>query len=317
MSGADDGRRIDPHALEPRDRLFRHSVRPDWGVGVWVREERTRRRLQFEDGEMRAFKRGFYDLLVPVDEDGTDIGAVFERVVGEGAEAAALDAPSEPPVMSFARQIDLFLAQFPDGFGGATYQRAWGADAPPRSSLAGAVARARALRGRKSPADAADLGIEVLGATDFVTKRKHLELAELAGEQRLELGRAILALIGGEARFGARFDDWLRALDALGIRVGWRVATTLMGLVAPNRHVVVRRRVIQLQSRSVRPSKLPQIPSIAGYRRARRILEATRDKLVAAGLSPPTLLDVHVFVWETLRPTGQQRAAAMGGTHGR
>ena len=51
--------RARPKQMDREDRVFRHQRRPDWGLGVWVREERSRRRLRFEDGELRAFKKGF------------------------------------------------------------------------------------------------------------------------------------------------------------------------------------------------------------------------------------------------------------------
>ncbi len=309
-------KRAKPDEMDPEDRLFTHKNRPAWGVGVWMREERTRRRLRFEDGQMRAFKKGYYDMLVPVDSEATDVDEVFERVVGEHAEAVTLGASGNPPVMSFATQIDVFLAQFPDGFRGETYQAAWGEDAKGKHNLPDAVLRAKALKDVTDPEQAGALATELIASTSLVARRRHQSLTELNEAKRIEFGQAVIDLLHGDARFGKRFAAWLVALDGLGVDMSWRLSTALLGLYSAQKHPVVRRRVFQLQARSTSPCKLPATPSLAGYRRARRVARVTRDKLVAAGLEPRSMLDVHAFIWETLRPKGQDIAKELGGKRG-
>jgi hypothetical protein len=53
------------HDLTPT--LFRHARRPEWGLAILESETTTHRRFQFQDGQLRTFRRGFYELLEPVD----------------------------------------------------------------------------------------------------------------------------------------------------------------------------------------------------------------------------------------------------------
>lgn len=303
--------RTRPSELDPEERLFRHRARPDWGVGVWVREEASRRRLRFEDGQMRAFKKGFYAMLVPVDPDRVDVDEVFERVMDEHHDASALATDVEPPVMPFAAQVDLFLHLFPGGFRGDAYRAAWGSEAKASRQLA---ARSEALREAlrdpgTAPADASERfvaaleGLAPIGATSL----RALAALDAAGHEAL--GQAVLTLVHGEHRFSRRFQAWLDALAAVGVTPRWRLATAPLALWQPNKHVLVRRQVLDLQARSIHPAKIPSRPSLAGYRRARRTARGVRDKLIALGLAPGSLLDVHAFVWETLRPKAQRLAA--------
>lgn len=298
-------RRKRPEQLDPEDRLFRHSTRPEWGIGVWMREEATRRRLRFEDGVLRAFKKGYYHFLRPVDSEKVDIDEVFERVVGEHADAVDLDGrDGDAPVMPFGRQVEVFLHLYPKGFSDPAYQKTWGTDASSKSNL---PATSEAMKTLLDQPDDTVLGQQVgelLCSTILVSKgRAEPLLADPAA-----LGAAVRELIHGEARFGRRFAVWLTWLEAHANDVDWRLATVIPGLVHPQKHVVTRRQVMQLQGRSTTPSKIPKKPSLAGYRRSRRIARATRDKLVATGLEPRSMLDVHAFVWETLRPKGQKLA---------
>ena len=48
--------------------LYRHEVRPEWGLALMVREEDRFRAYQFEDGRLRKIREDFDDLMRPVDE---------------------------------------------------------------------------------------------------------------------------------------------------------------------------------------------------------------------------------------------------------
>jgi hypothetical protein len=298
-----------PAELDPEDRVFRHKKRPDWGVGVWVREESSRRRLRFEDGQMRAFKEGFYQMLVPVDSEKIDVDEVFERVMGEHEDATTLaDVKLDDPVMPFAKQVEVFLHLFPDGFAGDAYQSTWGDEATKSHRLAQSSAAFREALGKEltDANEAAERFVAALDDTTLVGPSAVRSVAALKGDDKEKLGVAVLQLLHGEHRFSRRFTAWLDALRELGLQPKWRLTTAPLGLYHPKKHIVVRRQVLHLQARSVHPAKVPSKPNLAGYRRARRTARGVRDKLVALGMKPASMLDVHAFVWETLRPKAQK-----------
>lgn len=303
--------RTRPKELDPEDRVFRHRHRPKWGLGVWVREERTRRRLRFEDGELRAFKEGFYHMLVPVDSDKVDVDEVFERVMDEHREESSLPKATKPPVMSFDEQLAVFLKLFPDGFSGETFQTTYGSESDGKRSLANASKAMKQVGADLAPKDCFDAVLGVWRSSAIVTPRKLTALEGLKDEDKVMLGEALHGLLHDDSRFARRFDTWLEATRKPTAAFGWRSATAVLGLAKPQKHVVIRRRVLQLQAAIVRPTRIPSAPTLAGYRRGRRVMRATRDKLVGAGLKPKNLLDVYAFVWETLRPKGQEIARSL------
>jgi len=315
--------RANPAKLDPEDRLFRHSRVPEWGIGVWVVEEPGKRRLRFEDGQLRAFKRGFYEMLKPVDTERVDVHEVMERILGEHAEAQELQTPDTPPVMTFERQVEVFLHLYPEGFSDPSYRAAWRAPdsgKAKKSHLHAAMADAHFLH--KEPARArieageaaalADQSIALLRRTSLLTPRTLAPVERLDETGKAHLGAALVELLHGKARFGKRFKVWLGVLREIGVAPSWRLSTAWLGLVKPAKHMPIRRQVVQLQARSTSPVKLPANPSLAGYRRARRVALATRDRLIEQGLEPDNLLDVYAFVWETLRPKGRKLAEELG-----
>lgn len=308
---------LDPAQLDPEDRLFRHRKVPEWGLGVWVGEEPSKRRLRFEDGQLRAFKKGFYDMLRPVDAERVDVHEVIDRILGEHAEAQELQTPDTPPVMPFERQVEVFLHLYPQGFADPAFRETWrGSEGAKRkkthlrtAAQAAAFLHREPARARIEAGEAAalaDEAIALLRSTSLLTPRQLEPLLGLDDAGRAHLGAALVQLLHGKPRFGKRFKAWLGVLRELGLSPGWRLATAWLGLAKPNRHMPIRRQVVQLQARCTSPVKLPSSPSLAGYRRARRVAHATRDRLVEQGLSPDDLLDVYAFVWETLRPKGQK-----------
>ena len=312
MSGlALPNQRINPTELDPEDRVFRHESRPGWGLGVWVREESTRRRLRFEDGKMRAFKKGYYGMLKPVDTEAVDVDEVFERVMGEHEEASQLSGGQvEDPVMPFAKQIDVFLHLYPEGFRSDAWAAEWGDQAKDARNLQGASATLKELLA--ADADPSTVGPALLthlhGLTLLGAASKRA-IAAMNDDDKVAFGKAAHDLVHGEARFSRRYGQWRDALVAITNDPKWRLATVVLALASPNKHILVRRQVMRLQARSVSPAKIPTQPSLAGYRRARRVGRGTRDKLLQAGLKPRDLLDVYGFIWETLRPKGQRIAA--------
>ncbi|TVQ94955.1 MAG: hypothetical protein EA397_00435 [Deltaproteobacteria bacterium] len=315
--------RVQPTALDPEERLFRHKSKPEWGIGVWMEEESNKRRLRFEDGQFRAFKKGFYHLLKPVDTEKVDVQEVFGRIVGEHVEAVELKATDKPPVMPFAAQIAVFRHLYPEGFDSEAFDQTWRrpeSGSVRKAHLHAAMDKAAFLKKKASrkrieageAAQLADEAIKLLGSTTLITPAKLKPLKNLDEEGRAVLGTALVELLHGEARFGKRFKAWLTTLNELHVPPSWRTATGWLGLAKPTKHMPIRRRVLLLQARAISPVQVPATPSLAGYRRARRVAKSTHNALEKAGLQPENLLDVYAFIWETLRPKGQKLAKEIG-----
>lgn len=317
--------RVEPAALDPEERLFRHKSKPEWGIGVWMVEEANKRRLRFEDGQFRAFKKGYYHFLKPVDTEKVDVHEVFGRILGEHVEAQELrsNVSDKPPVMSFEAQVQVFRHLYPGGFDSEAFDQTWRrpTSGPARKAhLHAAMDQASGLKRKAASAriaageagELANEAIALLESTTLTTPAKLKPLARLTDEQRAAFGTALVELLHGEARFGKRFKTWLTTLSELQIPAGWRLSTSFLGLVKPNKHMPVRRQVLSLQARAVSPVQIPATPSLAGYRRARRVAKATRTQLESAGLQPENLLDVYAFIWETLRPKGQKLCKELG-----
>lgn len=309
-----------PLALDPEDRLFRHRLRPGWGIGLWVREEKTRRRLVFQDGTRRAFKSGFYHLLEPVDADTVDIPETFKNLLGE-AELLREEKPAEttPPVMAFSDQISVFLHQYPEGFGGEDYidgHRRPLVRKARKAHVERALERAQSEleEGRLREMLADDRHDEVHAAiaqilrlTSLVAARRVRPLNDLDADARVQLVESVVDLLYGEGQYRDRFDRWVAALDNLGIQPNWALATVLPALVHPDTHICVKRSVFGLQARAVlAEGKVQKQVTARRYRNARKIARAVRKRLEEADLEPRDMLDVRNFIWETLRPKGRK-----------
>jgi hypothetical protein len=307
----------DPNPEEISDQLYRHSRKPQWGLAVLAWERNGRRAFQFEDGRMRKIRKGYYDLLEPVeDPEGTLEG------VREGLRkrlTTARGGTSRPsalePVCSFQQQVDLFTKLYPGGF----QDTAWIKEK--RGSVDGsslkrhrepAVAAARealdpdragSLLEGDGHTKVAESIFDVLADTDLVPLSHVKLLRRLEPEETSEFAEVSFALAHGEAPFEDRFRAHLEFLTSvLGGRPSWRVATALPALLHPTEEVPVRRSAFVRQAGSIAPtgtySRKPRVPS---YRSFRRMSRQVRTRLQEMGHEPADFLDVHDFIWTTLR----------------
>ncbi len=312
--------------LDSSERLFKHRKRPKWGIGLWVKEEKTRRTIVWQDGRVRTFKEGYYGLLEPVDPDEVDAEDLYEQLAGEHELALkdkARQAAKEerPPVMTFAEQVEVFKHLYPEGFSGETWLEKRRTPAPGRKprkshlSAASALARRELSRERlEALLEAGDHAaihqamIHTLRRTSLVDlKRDVRPLEELDEHDMKKVTTALVDLLWGDDRYRFRFKRWLAALRGIGFPATWSMATVMPALVFPEEHIWVKRRAIELQARSLRPGmSLRSSPNRRGYRKARGLTKKVRKKMAKKGLEHNDLLDVTGFIWDTLRPRGQK-----------
>lgn len=323
----------EPSTMDPEDRLFTHVKRPEWGIGVWVKEERNRRRLMFADGVRRAFKRGYYDLLKPVDPDKIDVEEEFEQLVADHEavrdERAARQTPSKPPVMSFDEQLKVFEDLFPGGFKGEVWlekhRRPDEGRKPRKSHVDPSIEQAQSLLNKEDLSAFIEEGdfdtfhdrvVQVFKRTTLVSPTKVVRPTQaLEGEKKAAFCMAIFDLLYGEKRYRRRFGLFVKSMqEDVGFDVNWSLASVLPSLVFPEKHVFVKRRAYVLQAREIKPdARVSKKVQKRAYKSASRIARRVRKQLREKGYEPRDMMDVYLFMWSTLRPMAQKHLDKMKG----
>ncbi len=294
--------------------LCRHVKRPEWGIGLVVGERDNARSYQFEDGRVRTIREGYYKLLEPVDDLDERTEYIRENLIRMAGADPEADRTVVDAVCSFAAQVELFTELYPGGF----EDPGWIED---HRRPAGA-----ALKRHRTPVSAkAQEALSITRLEEAVAKGKHAAMLEviagllastnlvpishakalrgLEADEQPRYVESVADLLHGGRPFDERFKDFLRTHEELfGERPSWRIATVLPALVHPQQHVSVRRSAFLRQAGSIAPSARYSKRAKAGsYRNFRRVAVRVRERLNAAGHEPRDLLDVHDFVWTTLR----------------
>lgn len=313
-----------PQDFEPEHRLVRHTARPQWGVGLWVKEERRSRHVRFQRGGLRCISRSFYHLLEPVNDPDLDVDRLYEELAGkhEAAELEQQEATIRdkmPPVMSFEQQLEVFLSLYPGGFAGAKWLnavrrpesgRARKAHLDPVIELAKVQLSREVLAAHLEEGDAEEVvkaALLVLSSTSLVKPADTAHIKGLSDVGQRIFAEGLMTVLHGEGAHQERFVLWLKALKQVtrGSH-SWPLVTALPALMSPDERLFVSRQVYRLQAREVRPGAIiAKEPGLKGYRSAGRVANATRTRLETAGLAPADLMDVSLFIWETLRPKGR------------
>lgn len=298
--------------------LFRHSRRPEWGVAVPTWENVDKCAYRFEDGRVRVLKRSFTHLMEPVAEDE----AVSERVATELRKAVRSGSGKRRRQSArlhaeypFSDQLKIFRKLYPKGFRGERWRDHFRGGENgglkrhrrPAMDLAQERLTVEALDELVSSGlagEIVDRAVEVLEMTSLVRRADVKALDTLQGEKREQVGLALRDFLHGDGEVDERFDRWVVALrGALGKRVGWRLATVLPALVRPEKHPCVHHSVLRKQAASIAPGRgYARRPGRVAYRNFRHVVSETRQRLESEGLKPRDLLDVHDFIWTTLRP---------------
>jgi hypothetical protein len=304
-------------------RLFTHSRRPQWGVGILTSEADGKRNIRFQDGKLRTFKEEFFHFLDEFDASDAVIETMAEELIAthdahNQVERRRKQAAEQPPVMSFDEQVRVFEHLFPGGFQGDTWldesRRPMDEQGFRKRHVDAALEKAQEILGKealegKLSEEIIAATVEVLTLTKLASPSKLVRPFQDAAEANTEaLGNAILALLHGEESYDDRMRAFVMALDAAGIgNVTWPMVTLLPSLVHPAEHVAVNHRPFALQARSLDPnSAVPKAPSPIGYNRFQALAHTVRDRLIDRGHKPADLMDIRGFIWETLRPRGVQ-----------
>lgn len=312
----DQAKDVTKKDLDHEEGLYRHVKRPEWGVAILAWEKENRRAYQFEDGRLRKFKKGYYSLMEPVDEVPGSKKAVVDGLEDAIEVSRGEDPPQAlEPVAPFEAQVNLFLEKYPRGFN----DEEWISDHRGRSS-------GRALKRHREPAmgetqellskencerligqdrqgELMDAILGILGGTDLVALKHVKVLKKLDEGERREFAETIADLLHGEDPFSHRFKRYVEMMTKVYDGApSWRIATALPALMYPHKHVCVRRSAFKRQAASIAPTaRYSKRTKLRPYKNYQRVAYAVRKRLEAAGQEPRDLLDVHDFVWATLR----------------
>lgn len=300
--------------------LFRHEVRPEWGLALLAWECSDKKAYQFDDGKMRIFKKGYHSFMKPVEVEAsvesrvtTELEDTLEARKGERRK------PLET-VYPFSDQLKIFDKLYPEGFQGEKWtekHRGVGASSRLKRHRQPALEDAREKLGKEDLDELVEAGrageiidraVAVLKPSNLARLGRVKQLDELEGEQRENAGEALRDLLYSDIRFGTRFRDWLRALKAgLEKRPSWRLVTALPALVHPEDHVCVRQSAFRREAAVFGPSRLySRRPKRTAYQNYLRISKQTWERLEEEGYSPRDFLDIHDFIWATLRPSAEK-----------
>ncbi len=302
---------IDPNLL------YRHTLRPEWGLAAFHHRAEDKRAFQFEDGRIRVFRSDFLHHLQAVDAPTDRSARTLERLGAAGNERTKAAKPqSGPQSLPIAAQILLFSKLYPEGFVGAKWRKAKrGFNAKRRlkrhrnasvteaqstlsySALAGALASGQAK-------EVADRLCEMLRASDLVTAKESKSLNVKADDAE-QLITALHGLLYGEnLPFAIRFERWVTALARpLKKTPSWSLATAPLTITRPSEHICVRASIFGRQAQWMAP-RLVKERQVSGrlYERWLSMAKAVGEELKEAGLTPRDLLDVYDFMSETMTP---------------
>ncbi|MEK9501866.1 hypothetical protein [Gaopeijia maritima] len=294
--------------------LLRHVKRPQWGLAILAWERGDRRAYQFEDGRQRTFKAGYYDLMKPAQSQQRSEEAVIADLQAAIGTTRSTTRKALEPSATFDEQVALFKELYPKGFQSekwveehrGTEGRSLKRHRDPAIRKAQEVlsqAEVAAMMAEARYADLRDAVTTILSSTSLVSLRHVKTFRGMDEEETEQFAVAVAELLHGEGDFSPRFKAWVEVLDkVLGGKPSWRIATVLPALLDPEKHVCVRHSAFIRQAASIAPtSRYSRRPRARSYRNFRRVARVAHTRLEAAGLKPRDLMDVHDFIWTTLR----------------
>lgn len=316
---------IDPHDNDQPTTLYMHDKRPRWGLALLAWDHGDRRGYQFEDGKLRVFKDGYYQLLREVDLPADRSQRAIRRLSRTLGRRESMERKGIDHLIDLDEQISYFLEQHPGGCRGDAWleaMRGVGARRKLKRHRDPAVTRARELLSRDElDRMLGELAFEqliqalvtVLDQTSLVSARQLRILRRLPRHREEATARALRELLHGAGELSGRLDTFAAALGD----PSWQLATAPLALLDPTSHVCVTPTVFTRQAAWMAPRlEHSRRPDGATYERYLAMVQSVQKRLDEAGVAPADLLDVHDFIYETLRPAARRALAARRGAAG-
>ncbi len=312
-----------PTAAIDTDTIYRHQKRPDWGRAILLWERSGKRGYQFEDGKQRVFERAYCNLFTQVDQPADETRAISKNLLARaGRQKQVVPSNKKTKAVPLTAQLALLRDFYEKGF----RDDAWIADK--RSSKTKRLKRHRdpliaraqellnrdrldTLRAEGRHADIVAAMMQLADATDLTTKRHAQPLERVRATEATELADALYDVLYGAEDYTIRFERWVAVLArTTRASAAWQLATLYPAIVHPAEHLFVKPKITDLQAEWMAPQlRMTKLPNGATYARLREMAIALGERLGEAGFAPRDLLDLHDFMWETLRPKARTMIA--------
>jgi hypothetical protein len=307
------------------DTIYAHTKKRDvWGYAILAFESDDRRGYQFQDGRLRVFKAGYYDLLEPVmpRPEGTprivaNLKAMLAKTVDERIKPTKT---AEKAALTFDDLITVAKDLFPEGFANEEYlTKMRGKDAKRRlkrhrdGAIANAQERlAKASFSKLTPEEARDTLRSVLSSTDLVNAKQLSPIDALPDELLPELQNTVLHMLYAKGPYEARFERFVQILERTGSNVSWELATAPAAMVFPEEHMWVKVTPLKRFLARFSPS-LQLTPRATGFSYTKLVTMGGSlvEGLNNAGIEPADFFDVMHLLIEITKGPSLSRLDAM------
>lgn len=304
--------------------MYQHTKKKEWGLAILAWEEDDRRAYQFEDGNLRIFKDGYYQLLQPV-KDPKNAEAIEDELYRQLAlteahrQATREASASGEQLITLDDQLAIFLLQYPNGFEDDEWVEGirGGEGRRLKRHRQAAIDEAQELLGhevlkdqieKKRYADAVRSMIKVWKSTDLVSVSE-VKVFD-AGNRRLngDLVRALYALCYEDGSPTEAFTTYVNVLkEVMGQEPSWQFVTSLPALLKPASEITVRHGTFRDQAKTIAPRlSLEKAANAEAYQEIVTMVKALRGHLAANKHNPRDLMDVHDFIRVTLAPSAKK-----------
>lgn len=306
--------------------LCEHAQRPGWGLAIRVWTRRDLRGYQFEDGQLRTIAEPFEHMMRPVTRPADETARLHEELWKLSGLAQARNERRRGAggrstcSVSFDEQVALFLVDFPEGFTDPAWLRDMrGAGTGRKStrhrepavglahSLLGADALAPLMREEEHGLIIARAQ-KILEACSLVSTSQRAPLTNLLPAKQRAFAVALHEWLHGAEPRERPFGRLVSSLEGPKRPPSWPLITAFAALVHPADHICIKPSVFVQQAKVLAPGlTLGSRPSHTEYELMNGLAATITEELHSRKLTPKDRLDVHDFIWATIRPAAVTR----------
>jgi len=305
--------------------LYRHTKRTQWGMAIIAWERGDKRAYQFEDGKMRIFKKSFFRFFErvepPLGESSALVSELERRINLSKRQSQGQLASEQKVYIKFSTQLEIFRQQYPGGFQDPAWMRdvrGEGAQRALKRHRDPILVKAQTVLSKDAFDEALSQGnedaiwkqaAELLQSTTLITPSHLKPVEKLRADDIRNIVAALAEVLYGDDIFELRFERWISALspDLDGPQPTWQLVTTLLALVQPEQHVCVRPSSFRKQATSLAPHiRYQKIPTAKLYVRYQKMANDLKAKLAENELNAKDMIDIHDFIWNTMRPASKK-----------
>ncbi len=309
--------------------LREHKKRPEWGVAIRVWSRGEHRGYQFEDGKLRIITEAFEHMMRTVERPAPEaerLNAELWRLSGlvrARDERRSAVRKHGTCSVTFDEQLALFLTDYPGGFADDQWVRDVRGSQAGRASARHrepAIARAQSLLAAEELAaliQSDDHAVvlsraqRALEGCSLVTSSQRAPLAAMHPANERGFALAMNDWLHGTGPKEQPFDRLVTSLDSPKRHPTWPLITAFAALVHPDQHLCVKPSVFMQQAAVLAPGlTLQRRPNHLEYDRVRQLAQGVTEELHARQHPPTDWMDVHDFVWATMRPAAVARIEA-------